>query len=220
VLGMDIGPSEAETFWTAFLRKLARRGLRGVKLVISDAHEGIKAAVSKILTATWQRCRVHFMRNVLAHAGRSGRRVVSAFIATAFAQNDAKAAKQQWRRVADQLRPKVPKLAALMDEAETDVLAYMSFPAQHRAKLHSTDEIDKRFCVRRGTFSLRGRPRGEARRVGWKRRRAACIMPCRFEAPAHLLVDPSEGALSNGRQSGRSCARPARRSASPGRVAS
>jgi transposase-like protein len=81
--------------------------------------------------------RVHFMRNVLAHAGRSGRRVVSAFIATAFAQNDAKAAKQQWRRVADQLRPKVPKLAALMDEAETDVLACMSCPAQHRAKLHS-----------------------------------------------------------------------------------
>src|SRR5499426_4067561 len=78
VLGMDIGPSEAETFWTVFLRKLARRGLRGVKLVISDAHEGIKAAVARIFTATWQRCRVHFMRNVLAHAGRSGRRVVSA----------------------------------------------------------------------------------------------------------------------------------------------
>src|SRR5512147_2737807 len=89
VLGMDIGPSEAETFWTAFLRKLTRRGLRGVKLVISDAHEGIKAAVAKVLTATWQRCRVHFMRNALAHAGKSGRRVVSAFIATAFAQDDA-----------------------------------------------------------------------------------------------------------------------------------
>ena len=86
VLGMDIGPSEAETCWTAFLRKLVRRGLRAVKLVVSDAHEGIKAAVSKILVASWQRCRVHFMRNVLAHAGRSGRRVVSAFIATAFAQ--------------------------------------------------------------------------------------------------------------------------------------
>ena len=111
--GLDIGPSEAETFWTAFLRKLARRGLRGVKLVISDAHEGIKAAVSKVLNATWQRCRVHFMRNVLAHAGKSGRRVVSAFIATAFAQDDADAARAQWRRVADQLRPKLPKLAAL-----------------------------------------------------------------------------------------------------------
>jgi len=98
VLGMDIGPSEAETFWTAFLRKLTRRGLRGVKLVVSDAHEGIKAAVSKILTATWQRCRVHFMRNILAYAGRSGRRVVSAFIATAFAQDDAEAARSQWRR--------------------------------------------------------------------------------------------------------------------------
>jgi putative transposase len=143
VLGMDIGPSEAETFWTAFLRKLARRGLRGVKLVISDAHEGIKAAVSRVLTATWQRCRVHFMRNVLAHAGRSGRRVVSAFIATAFAQNDAEAARAPWRRVADQLRPKVPKLAALMDEAETDVLAYMTFPAQHRAKLHSTNPLER-----------------------------------------------------------------------------
>lgn len=83
VLGMDIGPSEAETFWTAFLRKLARRGLRGVKLVVSDAHEGIKATVAKVLNATWQRCRVHFMRNALAHAGKSGRRVVSAFIATA-----------------------------------------------------------------------------------------------------------------------------------------
>ena len=73
VLGMDIGPSEAETFWTGFLRKLARRGLRGVKLVISDAHEGIKAAVAKVLNATWQRCRVHFMRNALAHAGKNGR---------------------------------------------------------------------------------------------------------------------------------------------------
>jgi transposase-like protein len=143
VLGMDIGPSEAETFWTAFLRKLARRGLRGVKLAISDAHEGIKAAASKVFTATWQRCRVHFMRNVLAHAGRSGRRVVSALIATAFAQNDAEAASSQWRRVADQLRPKVPKLAALMDEAEPDVLAYMTFPALHRAKLHSVNPLER-----------------------------------------------------------------------------
>ena len=143
VLGMDIGPSEAETFWTAFLRKLARRGLRGVKLTVSDAHEGIKAAVGKIFTATWQRCRVHFMRNALAHAGRNGRRVVSAFIATAFAQDDAAQARAQWRRVADQLKPKVPKLAALMDHAEPDVLAYMDFPAQHRAKLHSTNPIER-----------------------------------------------------------------------------
>jgi transposase-like protein len=143
VLGMDIGASEAETFWTAFLRKLARRGLRGVKLVISDAHEGIKAAVSKLLCASWQRCRVHFMRNALAHAGKSGRRVVSAFIATAFAQETPDAASQQWRAVADQIRPKLPKLANLMDEAEPDVLAYMTFPREHRAKLHSTNPIER-----------------------------------------------------------------------------
>jgi transposase-like protein len=143
VLGMDIGPSEAEPFWTAFLRKLTRRGLRGVKLVISDAHEGIKAAVSKLLCATWQRCRVHFMRNALAHAGKSGRRVVSAFIGTAFAQDTPEAASQQWRSVADQMRPKLPKLATLMDDAEPDVLAYMTFPKEHRAKLHSTNPIER-----------------------------------------------------------------------------
>ena len=143
VLGMDIGPSEAEPFWTAFLRKLTRRGLRGVKLVISDAHEGIKAAVSKLLCASWQRCRVHFMRNALAHAGKSGRRVVSAFIGTAFAQETPEAASQQWRSVADQMRPKLPKLAALMDDAEPDVLAYMTFPKEHRAKLHSTNPIER-----------------------------------------------------------------------------
>jgi putative transposase len=144
VLGLEIGASEAETFWVGFLRKLARRGLRGVKLVVSDAHEGLKAAIAKVLTgAAWQRCRVHFMRNALAHAGRQGRRVVSAFVATAFAQEDAEAARQQWRRVADQLRPKLGKLAALMDEAESDVLAYMAFPQPHRAKLHSTNPIER-----------------------------------------------------------------------------
>ena len=143
ILGMDIGPSEAETFWLDFLRKLRRRGLRGVKLVVSDAHEGLKGAVTKVMNASWQRCRVHFMRNALAHAGKSGRRVVSALIATAFAQDDAEAARTQWRKVADQLRPKLAKLAALMDEAEPDVLAYMCFPAAHRTKLHSTNPIER-----------------------------------------------------------------------------
>jgi putative transposase len=143
VLGMEIGTSEAEPIWTEFLRKLTRRGLRGVKLVVSDAHEGIKAAVSKVLNATWQRCRVHFMRNALAHAGKSGRRVVSAFIATAFAQDTPEAASTQWRNVADQIRSKVPKLASLMDSAEQDVLAYMTFPKPHWAKLHSTNPIER-----------------------------------------------------------------------------
>jgi putative transposase len=143
VLGLAIGPSEAETFWTDFLRTLTRRGLRGVKLVISDAHEGLKAAVARVLHASWQRCRVRFMRNLLAYAGKSGRRVVAAFIATAFAQDDAETARTQWRQVSDQLRPKVPKLAALMDEAEADVLAFMSFPKDHRPKIHSTNPLER-----------------------------------------------------------------------------
>jgi len=143
VLGMDIGLSEAETFWVEFLRKLRRRGLNGVKLVVSDAHEGLKAAVTKVLSATWQRCRVHFLRNLLAHAGKQGRRLVAAFVDTAFAQPDAACAKAQWRQVADQMRPKLPKLAAIMDEAEEDVLAYMTFPKAHWAKLHSTNPIER-----------------------------------------------------------------------------
>jgi putative transposase len=143
VLGMDIGLSEAETFWLEFLRKLRRRGLKGVKLVVSDAHEGLKAAVTKVLNATWQRCRVHFARNILAHAGKQGRRLVAAFIGTAFAQPAAVSAKAQWRQVADQMRPKLPKLAAIMDEAEDDVLAYMTFPKNHWAKLSSTNSIER-----------------------------------------------------------------------------
>jgi transposase-like protein len=143
VLGMAVGSSEAETFWLDFLRSLKRRGLAGVKLVISDAHEGLKAAVTRVLRATSQRCRVHFARNALAHAGKSQRRIVSAWIGTAYAEADAEGAKRQWRTVADQLRPKVPKLAALMDSAEEDVLAYMAFPAAHRPKLHSTNPIER-----------------------------------------------------------------------------
>ena len=143
VLGMAIGASEAETFWTGFLRSLTRRGLRGVKLVIADDHKGLKAAATRILGATAQRCRVHFMRNLLAHAGKQGRRIVSAFVATAFAQDDADSAAAQWRLVADQLKPKAPKLAALMDEAQHDVLAYMSFPREHRQKLHSTNPLER-----------------------------------------------------------------------------
>jgi transposase-like protein len=143
VLGMAVGSSEAEPFWLDFLRTLKRRGLAGVKLVVSDAHEGLKAAVTKVLRATWQRCRVHFARNALAHAGKAQRRIVSAWIGTAYAQEDAAAAHAQWRTVADQLRPKVPKLAVLMDSAEEDVLAYMHFPAAHPTKLHSTNPIER-----------------------------------------------------------------------------
>lgn len=143
VLGMAIGPSEAEPFWTSFLRSLTRRGLRGVKLVISDAHEGLKAAAAKVLKATWQRCRVHFLRNALAHAGKGQRQMVLAMINTAFAQDNQEAASAQWRVVADQLRSKFPKLAVLMDKSEADVLAFMSFPKAHRVQIHSTNPLER-----------------------------------------------------------------------------
>ena len=143
VLGLTVGVSEAETFWAEFLRSLTRRGLRGVKLVISDAHEGLKAAIAKVLGATWQRCRVHFMRNALAHVGKAQQAMVASYIRTAFAQADETAARAQWRKVADQLRPKLPKLAELMDDAEDDVLAHMVWPKELRAKLHSTNPLER-----------------------------------------------------------------------------
>ena len=143
VLGLAVGPSEAEPFWTDFLRQLTRRGLRGVRLVISDAHEGLKAAIAKVLGATWQRCRVHFMRNALAHAPKGQREMVAAAIRTAFVQNDAEAASAQWRQIADSLRPRFAKLAELMDRAEADVLAFMTFPKDHRTKIHSTNPLER-----------------------------------------------------------------------------
>lgn len=143
ILGVATGPSEAEPFWTDFLRGLTRRGLRGVKLVISDAHEGLKAAASKVLKTSWQRCRVHFIRNALAHAGKGQRQAVLAMINTIFVQDTAEAASLQWRSVADQLRPKFPKLAAMMDDAEHEVLTFMTFPKAHRTQIHSTNPLER-----------------------------------------------------------------------------
>lgn len=143
ILGVATGASEAEPFWTDFLRGLMRRGLRGVKLVISDAHEGLKAAISKVLNATWQRCRVHFIRNALTHANKGQRQAVLAVINTIFVQDSAEAASAQWRSVSDQLRVKFPKLASMMDLAEQDVLAYMSFPAAHRIQIRSTNPLER-----------------------------------------------------------------------------
>lgn len=143
ILGVATGPSEAEPFWTDFLRSLTRRGLRGVKLVISDAHEGLKAAASKVLKTSWQRCRVHFIRNALAHVGKGQRQAVLAMINTIFVQESAEAASAQWRTVADQLRPKFPKLAAMMDDAEHEVLTFMSFPKAHRVQIHSTNPLER-----------------------------------------------------------------------------
>ncbi len=143
IVGLHIGPSEAEPFWSGFLKSLARRGLKGVKLVISDAHEGLKAAISRVLRASWQRCRVHWMRNALAYVPKSQTSMAAAALRQAFLQSDQDAARQTWRHVADQMRVRFAKLAALMDESEHDVLAFMGFPAQHRSKLHSVNPLER-----------------------------------------------------------------------------
>jgi putative transposase len=143
VVGLHIGPSEAEAFWSTFLKSLVRRGLRGVKLVISDAHEGLKAAIRRVMGATWQRCRVHWIRNALAYVPKGQQTMVAAALRQAFLQPDQKSAQQTWRHVADQFRSRWPKLAAFLDESEHDVLAYMGFPAQHRQKLHSTNTVER-----------------------------------------------------------------------------
>jgi len=143
VLGLAVGPSEAEPFWTDFLRSLSRRGLRGVKLVISDSHLGLKAAIAKVFKATWQRCRVHFMRNALAYAGKGQRQMVLALINTVFAQETPAAARAQWDVVATQLQAKFPKLAAMLADAQVDVLAYMDFPKAHRTQIATTNPLER-----------------------------------------------------------------------------
>jgi len=186
VLGVATGPSEAETFWTDFLRSLADRGLRGVKLVVADDHKGLRAAARRVFNATHQRCRVHWMRNALAHAPAKSRTAVAAMLKTIFAQESKADAEAQWDAVADALREKTPKLGAMMDAARDDVLAYMDFPREHWAQISSTDEIDKRFRLSGDILLSRGRPRGEARRIGCKRRRAAYGDPAGLGRPRTL----------------------------------
>ena len=143
IIGLSVGVSEAETFWMEFLRSLKARGLDGVKLVISDAHTGLKGAIARVFEASWQRCRVHWMRNALAHVSKGQHTVVAAAIRQAFEQPARIHAHDTWHRVADQLRPRWPKLSDLMEASEHDVLAYMAFPRQHRTKLHSTNPIER-----------------------------------------------------------------------------
>lgn len=143
VLGVAVGPSEAETFWTEFLRSLADRGLRGVKLVIADDHKGLRASVRRVFNASLQRCRVHWMRNLLAHAPAKQRPAVIAMIKTIFAQESKAEAMTQWNTVADALREKQPKLSALMDASREDVLAYMDFPREHWSQIASTNPVER-----------------------------------------------------------------------------
>ena len=143
VLGVATGASEAEVFWKGFLRSLADRGLRGVRLVIADDHKGLRAAASKVFHAGLQRCRVHWMRSVLAHVPAKQRPAVVAMLKTIFAQETAADARAQWNSVADALRERAPKLAGLMDGAREDVLAYTAFPREHWPQIASTNPIER-----------------------------------------------------------------------------
>ena len=144
MLGLDVGPSEDGAFWLQFLRGLVARGLWGVKLVTSDAHQGLKGAIEAVLQGvSWQRCRVHFVRNALALVPKTAASMVAATIRTVFAQPDATGAREQWLRVADNLRSRFPRLAHLMDEAEDDVLAYLAFPSEHWRQIWSNNPLER-----------------------------------------------------------------------------
>lgn len=143
VLGVATGASEAEVFWTDFLRSLAERGLRGVKLVIADDHKGLRAAARRVFNAGLQRCRVHWARNLLAHVGAKQRAGVAAMIRTIFTQETKAEAFAQWDKVADALRDKHDRLGALMDAAREDVLTYMDYPKEHWAQIASTNPLER-----------------------------------------------------------------------------
>jgi len=144
VIGLEVGPSEDAVFWKEFLRSLVCRGLSGVMLVISDAHLGLREAIATVLTgASWQRCRVHFMRNALARVPRGAQAMVAAAIRTIFSQPDRESARVQLRRVADNLSQRFSSVAEQLEEAETDILAYMAFPHEHWRQLYSTNPLER-----------------------------------------------------------------------------
>ncbi len=144
VLGLDLGPSEDGAFWLQFLRGLVARGLDGVRLVVSDAHQGLRGAIAAALQgASWQRCRVHFLRNALALVPKAAAQPIAAMIRTAFLQPDATATREQWGRVLDSVRPRFPRLAALLEEAEADVLAYLAFPPEHWRQIWSNNPLER-----------------------------------------------------------------------------
>jgi transposase-like protein len=144
ILGLDVGDSEDGAFWTAFLRSLRARGLGGVRLVVSDAHEGLKGAIGAVLLGSaWQRCRVHFLRNVLARVPRASAQMVLAAVRTIFAQPDAASVREQLEEVAAKLAPGFPAVATMLTEAREDLLAFSAFPVAHWRKIWSTNPLER-----------------------------------------------------------------------------
>jgi transposase-like protein len=144
ILGVEIGASEEESFWKAFLRGLVERGLKGVELVISDAHQGLRQAIQAVLVgAAWQRCRVHYMRNVLAHVPKGDKSIVAAAIRTIFAQHNEEAARQQLGEVVEVMAPRWPRAAEVLAGGEEEVLTYMSFPGEHWTRIYSTNPLER-----------------------------------------------------------------------------
>jgi putative transposase len=143
VVGIDVGEAETEAFWRSFLRSLRARGLDGVKLVISDAHTGLVVAIAKVLGCRWQRCTVHFLRDMLGHVARAQQPLVSGAIRGIFTAGSAVEARQRLGQVVDQLRPHAPKVARLLEDAEADLLAFYGFPAEHWPKLRSTNPLER-----------------------------------------------------------------------------
>jgi putative transposase len=143
IIGLDIGAAETEAFWMEFLRSLVARGLVGVQLAISDAHPGLKAALAKVLGAPWQRCTVHFLRDLRGHARKDQHDALGAVIRSLFTAADDDEAGRRLADAVAQLQARLPKVAALLEEAEDDVLAFYAFPSEHWPKLRSTNPLER-----------------------------------------------------------------------------
>jgi putative transposase len=143
ILGIDVGEAETEAFWTEFLRSLVARGLTGVQLVVSDAHEGLKTAIRRVLGCPWQRCTVHFLRDCLGHARNDQHGLLAALIRPIFQADSGEQARDRLSEAVAPLDGKLPKVAALLEEAEEDILAFYSFPPAHWSKLRSTNPLER-----------------------------------------------------------------------------
>lgn len=143
VIGLDIGQVESGPFWLEFLRGLRARGLHGVKLAISDHHEGLKTAIAQVLDAPWQRCTVHFVRNMHGHCRRNERGLISAGLREVFQAADGSEARRRVGEVLDRLAPVAPKVCELLEAAEEDLLAFYAFPKSHWSKLRSTNPLER-----------------------------------------------------------------------------